>query len=333
MIVRPAIQAHTFWQATRNNALRLDLGIGYAAYMNHSDLNSSNMLISPDSQLSFDIFVGDFKINLHDQFSILQNPIDEGSLSNVGKFDRFQNSLGFSVLWDLNDVKLVLGYNHFNFHSFSSEFSYMDRSEDQVSFSASAAVDSTLTVGIDMSATPFDYQQDFNNSGFSYSAGPFLEKQISNYLKVRASGGYQGMSFDSGGGNGDTSDSSSYYCDVTLAHRMNAYWTESLSVGHETRLGLTTNSVEYTYLRYSANWQVTRKLALAMTGFFEDANESSSGLDSERAKRFGVGLSSSYQINRKLSVGVRYGYTRKNSNLDLRSYYQNAAAVCLTYDF
>ncbi len=333
LIIRPSVQAHTFWQATRTNTLRLDLGMSYAKYLSNSVADSSSLLIAPDSQLSFDIFVGDFKINLHDRFSILQNPIDEGSLSNVVKFDRIQNSAGFSVLWDLNDIKLVFGYDHFTFHSLSRQFSYMDRSEDQFSFSASAALNSTTTVGFDLGATPVSYQEDFNNGGLSYNVGPFLEKQISNYLKVRVTGGYQGMTFNTGGGNGDSSDSSSYYADLNLAHRMNAYWTESLSLGHETRLGLATNFVEYTYLRYTASWQLNHKLSLSMNAFYEDANESGGSFSAEHSKRYGVGISTSYQINRKLSLNLRYGFTNKDSDLALRSYYQNVGAVCFTYDF
>jgi len=333
LIIRPSIDAHTTWQITRVNALHLDIGLAYAKYLNNSSVDTKNILIAPNSQLAFDIFIGDFKINIHDQFAILQNPIDDISVSNVAKFDRFQNSAGFSVLWDLNDIKLVFGYDHFNWRAMSSQFSYLNRSEDQFYGSASADLDSTLRVGLDASVTPVSYTQDFQNSGVMYSGGPFVEKQISNYLKLRLSGGYQGASFDSGGANLDNSDQNSFYADLSLNHRMNAYWTESLSVGHETRLSLETNYVAYTYVRYMASWQVNRKITLSMNGYFEDADESPSALQSEHAKRFGVGLATSYRINRKLSLGLRYGYVKKDSDLDQRSYYQNSGAVSLTYDF
>jgi hypothetical protein len=332
LILRPSVTAHTVWQVTRVNALHFDLGLGYAEYLNHSQANTSSVLISPDSQLAFDIFVGDFRINIHDRFSILQNPIDEVGLSNVAKFDRLQNSSGISVLWDLNDIKLVLGYDHYIFHSLSSDFDYLNHSEDQFYFSGSASLDSATTVGFDSSFTPVSYEQDYKNGGLTYSAGPFIEKQISHYLKLRLSGGYQGMSFDSGGSNGDLSDTNGFYADLSLAHRLNSHVTESLSVGHEARLGLESNSVEYNYARYVATWQMNQKIGFSLNAFFEDANESDSTI-SERAKRFGAGLATSYRINRKLTLGLRYGYTKKNSDLALRSYYQNVGAVCLTYDF
>jgi hypothetical protein len=42
------------------NTLRLDLGVGYGFYLKHPNA----FLVTPASQLSFDIFI----INLHDRF-------------------------------------------------------------------------------------------------------------------------------------------------------------------------------------------------------------------------------------------------------------------------
>ncbi|MEJ7703260.1 MAG: hypothetical protein WKF47_06220 [Geodermatophilaceae bacterium] len=72
--------------------------------------NTNGILLAPGSQLSFDVFVSDFRINFHDRFSLEQDPIDEAALSNVADYGRFQNTAGVSVLWDLNkavaDVRL-----------------------------------------------------------------------------------------------------------------------------------------------------------------------------------------------------------------------------------
>ena len=113
LIVRPSIGASVRWQVTELNALSLDLGIGYAKYVSHSEFDTGNLLIAPNSNLSFNIYVGDFRITLFDQFSIQQNPVDEITLSQVGKFERFQNAAGLTVTWDLNAVTLVSGYTNF----------------------------------------------------------------------------------------------------------------------------------------------------------------------------------------------------------------------------
>ena len=66
------------WPITQLNTLKLDLGVGYAFYLDHSEYNTNGLLLSPGSQLAFDIFVGDFRINIHDRFSLEQDP-DRGN--------------------------------------------------------------------------------------------------------------------------------------------------------------------------------------------------------------------------------------------------------------
>src|SRR4051794_36102771 len=114
-IFRPQINFNALWPITQLNTLRLDLGIGYAFYFEHSENDTNAILISPNSQLSFDIFVSDFRINVHDRFSIEQDPIGEPALSNVSDYSRFQNTAGFSVLWDMNKAVLTFGYDHYTY--------------------------------------------------------------------------------------------------------------------------------------------------------------------------------------------------------------------------
>src|SRR5256886_762421 len=83
VIIRPQLNFDAIWPVTQLNTLRLDIGLSYAAYIDHSEANTNGLLISPGSQIAFDIFVGDFRINIHDRMSIQQDPIAELGLSNV----------------------------------------------------------------------------------------------------------------------------------------------------------------------------------------------------------------------------------------------------------
>jgi len=116
-IFRPQVNFNALWPVTQLNSLRLDLGLGYGLYLDHSEYNTNSILLTPNSQVSFDIFVSDFRINLHDRFSLTQDPIDEPGLSNAADYTHFENTAGVSVLWDLNKVVLTLGYDHYNFIS------------------------------------------------------------------------------------------------------------------------------------------------------------------------------------------------------------------------
>jgi len=76
-IITPNVTLDAIWPVTQLNTLRLDLGIGYSFYLDHTDNNTKGILIAPKSQVAFDIFVSDFRINIHDRMQLQQDPIQE----------------------------------------------------------------------------------------------------------------------------------------------------------------------------------------------------------------------------------------------------------------
>jgi hypothetical protein len=331
-VFRPNLNLRAFWQVTRLNALNVDIGLGLAKYLDHHDLDSNSLTVSPNSQLSFDVYVGNLRINFHDRFSITENPVDEALLSGVGKFDRFQNSAGASFLWDLNDLTLFADYDHYNFWSLKDEFKTLDHSEEQFSASAALKVDDAVTTGLDVSASMFDYEKNYQNDGWGASVGPFVELQVSRHLKFRASAGYQTMSFDSNGSNADASDLNGWFAYINLSHQLNSHITHSLALGHEARLGLVTNFAEVDYVRYLVNWRINTALTAEMDALYEDSRESD-GFQPEDSQRVSLGIALDYAMSRKLTIGLRYRFSLKDSNLALRDYYQNVVSADVRYDF
>src|SRR6266481_3817424 len=142
VILRPAINLDAIWPITQLNTLRLDLGLGYSIYAQHSNADTNGVLISPGSELAFDIFVGDFRINIHDRPSLQQDPITEGQVSNTFDYGRFENTGGVSVLWDLNKILLTLGYDHYTYISTTSAFDYLNRNAEELTGTAQISVSS-----------------------------------------------------------------------------------------------------------------------------------------------------------------------------------------------
>ena len=333
LIVRPSAEANLAWQVSELNALRLDLGIGYAAYASHSQFDTQSLLIAPLSALSFDVYIGDFRITFFDQFSLLQNPVDEINLANVGRFPRFENAAGLTVLWDLNKVVLVGGYTHYLFQSLESNFSYLDRNEEQFVFSGSVRATNTLSVGVRFTGGIVNYNHNFNNDSVWYSFGPFLETQLTPYIHVSLEGGYQSGSFSTGGLNNDTSGLDTVYARLQMTHRVNRYITETFDIGRDAMLGYTTNTTELTYVRYGAIWRVNSRIALNLEAFYEHGLDSPSNFESERVNRYGVGANFDYRLGRHFSTGVGYWFVDRRSDLPDRSYYQNRVLWEITYDF
>ncbi|MEY2503927.1 MAG: hypothetical protein QOG27_207 [Verrucomicrobiota bacterium] len=347
-IVHPSVNLNALWPITQLNTLKFDIGIGYAFYLDHSNYNTNSVLLTPGSQLAFDIFVGDFRINIHDRFSLEQDPVSEIALSNVADYGRFQNSAGIAVLWDLNQAVVTLGYDHYNFIATNDLFDYLDRNADILSATVGFTPTSTMTVGLEGSVVDTYYDKHVLNDSLTYSIGAFLETQITSNLKLRVAGGYQTINFETGGLVNDSQDLNDYYANALLSHRVNSVLNHNLSIGHESQLGVNSNYVRLNYARHTATWNILYHTLLTTELFYEDAEESGGqgplfapvpGLPfinpfaAEHIHRYGGALSLGYQLTPHVTLGLRYQYTQKDSDQPLRDYRQNRVALDGTYSF
>ena len=160
VIIHPQVNIDAIWPVTQINTLRLDIGLGYAFYIDHSDQDTNGILLSPGSQIAFDVFIGDFRINFHDRFSLQQDPVEELQLSNVADYGRFENTAGVSVMWDLNKAVLTFGYDHYTYIATNSDFDYLDRNAEEIVGSASFAVTNTTGVGLEIELCHYLLQQE-----------------------------------------------------------------------------------------------------------------------------------------------------------------------------
>jgi hypothetical protein len=331
-IFTPSVNFDAIWPITQLNTLRLDLGISYALYVDHSNYDTRGILVAPNSQVAFDIFVGDFRINIHDRMSVQQDPIAEGALSNVANYGRFENTAGVSVLWDLNKVLLTIGYDHYTFVSTTSAFDYLNRNAEELSGSAAYMVTPTIKVGVEGTGVFNYYNQHVLNDSTTYSGGGFAEAEITSNLKLRIAGGYQAINFDRNGSVGDTNDLSDYYANILVTHRLNAVISQSLSAGHENQLGVNSNYITLNYVRHTVTWNILRNTLLSTEFFFEDAEESG-GFIGEHFQRLGGAATAGYQLTPHVTLGLRYQYTTKDSDVALRDYNQNRVSFDGTYSF
>src|SRR6266567_561270 len=351
-IITPSLSLDAIWPVTQLNTLRLDLGVGYSFYLDHSNNDTDYILVAPKSQIAFDIFVSDFRINIHDRMQLQQDPIQEGALSNVVNYGRFENTAGLSVLWDLNKLLIQVGYDHYNFVSTTNRFDYLNRNSEIVQGSAAFIVNPTITVGAEGNAVFTRYDQSVLSDNKDYSVGGFVELALTNNLKVRAAGGYQWIDFDHNFVNfrfgpfvfavPDQKDLQDYYVNGLIGHRINAQLSQTVSAGHENQLGINSNYITLNYVRHTLTWNLIRNTLLSTEFFFEDAEESGgfAGVFSpvplgtgEHFRRIGGAITLGYQLTPHVTLGVRYQGTSKDSNLLLRDYNQNRISVDGTYSF
>lgn len=331
-IIHPLVTINALWPITQLNTLRLDIGLGYAFYLDHSSQDTNGVLLTPGSQLALDVFVGDFRINFHDRFSLQQDPISELQLSNVIDYGRFENSVGVSVLWDLNKAVATLGYDHYLYVSTNSDLDYLDRNAEVLVGSLAFTLNNTTGVGFESSFVHTYYDQNVLNDSNAVTAGAFLETQLTNYMKVRVAGGYQAIDFDNSGSVFDSKDAHDYYANILISHRLNAYITQTLAAGHESQLGVNSNFITLNYIRHTVTWNIIRNTLLSTEFFYEDADDSGGFID-EHLHRYGGAITVGYQLTPHVTLGLRYQFTEKDSDVPFRDYTQNRIFFDGTYSF
>lgn len=359
-IMTPEVGLAIQWPITASNTLRLNTSVGYSKYLIHPQYDTGHVLIAPDSVLGFDIYVGDFKINLHDQFSIQQDPSTVGSLSNVVNFSRFENVAGVGVIWDLNKLVLTFDYDHITFVSNNLQQvngsnltnpGNLNYSANQVSAAATYSVTSTINVGFEGAASIRNYDQ-YGIQDDALSVGPFTRIEVTPNFKVSMSAGYQTVSTDSGNltqaeanqpnnvtpafGAGTTN---SYYVNVTLDHRLNKYYTDRLSAGHEIQLDVFSQQSEVTYVNYTSSWKVNKDLNLAFTLNFQDVSTPNTGnstigtISTPSYDSFVAGVQANFPVTKSISGSVLYQFGDKFNTAPGQDYVQNRVGMMLNYHF
>jgi hypothetical protein len=349
LLLTPQVALRGHWKISEMNDLTLNLGFGYTSYLFNSEYNQFNQSVelAPGTEIAFRLKVRDLYFRVFDRPAIEQDPTGDLTLNDAFNYSRFSNTAGLSVLWDLNKIQVQGGYQRYDSWSLTSEYEYLDQSTDTVYATVSGRVTDALTVGLETSFSDIRYKDDVQNDGKSYYVGVFADALVTPYLRVRVAGGYQGMTFDSGGLNGDNSDFSGPYGNVSLIHQVNQNLSHVFTVGHESALGSFSNYVETTYVREAVTWQFSSRMSLTGEAFYEHGEESG-GPFAESIDRFGVGLSTSYQLTKKLRAELYYAYLRRNASGGTESasidddivlidragsYYQNRVGINLQYEF
>src|SRR5262249_25009197 len=80
------IHTRMLFAVSDKNLLNLVFRAGYSAYILQPELN--RLYIGPESKLNFDIYVGDFTIDLHDRCSVLENSYQDPTVVGSGDYTR-----------------------------------------------------------------------------------------------------------------------------------------------------------------------------------------------------------------------------------------------------
>jgi hypothetical protein len=337
-LINPEVHLATFVQVSELNTLKLSVGLGYEYYVKNTVLNSDAPLVNPNSELAFNLFVGNFRFRFHERFSYQQSlfinttPSGQDLLFNfndVGTFTRWDNLVGVNVDWDLDKLILSVGYDHENFESSTSGFEYLNRASEWFTASASFLVGDQAKVGLESQAGLHNYSSEtVLNDHWQARVGPFVESKLLEGISLRAGGGYDTAQYDSSGAG---SDFETYYAygRVTQETRL---FTHSLSVGRESLLGQNANNLEDIYVRYSISSPVVEHLELSGNAAVHFDTEFG-GAFREDFTYWVVGLNVAYRFHKYWRTELGYDFMRKDSDLPLRSFSRNLVTLSLKFTF
>jgi hypothetical protein len=323
------------WLISPQNTMEFNLGAGYRAYVNHSDLNTFQ--ISPDSVLLYRMRAGKVDLIFHDTAQVQVDPLSRPDINGTSngeilEFRRLNNDVGVQAEWRARtDLAVIGSYDFLIDRTLNSEFTSLDRDDHNFALGVFRDIGASWNVGMLGAVTFSDYLRHVQNDGVTYSIGPHVSVKITKFISAEASVSYTRSDYDETGTIGDRADFSGLSYSFGIKHNMNSRTTQSLRVAHSITPGYGSNFDELTAVQYGINWRMNSFLTLNSTLSYEHFK--ASGGIGESADRFLFYLGTGWQIARRWNLGVGYSFAWKDSDQPLRDYTQNRATLDLTHEF
>lgn len=353
--VRPQIGVSAAYPITDKNTLAFSIGAGYAKYAKTKARD--HFFLTPNSTLGFNIYAGDFVFNLHTEFTLTQDSYQQTEISGGG-YGYFENRTGVSATWDLGKLIFTLGYDHEIYEPSEKQFEYQSRASELFNARAVFLLNPTTQLGLQAGAsvTEFDLKPSYVTNYYpvpigpntiirvprldpaynflsnqkSVNFGPYFQSRLSQHMKVTLSAGYAIYFQEYDSSFGKAGDSAPFYSDLQVQHTVNSQLGYSLNIGHQVRQGLTTDTLDYYYVRLYPTWRVFDHLTLSIP-----LNWESTTIDQrkEEYQYWNLGISAAYRVSPKLTLTGGYNYRQRASNLTGGNYVENQLVLDTRYSF
>lgn len=336
LIHRPQVNLTAIWPVTETSQLSLGLGIGYQAYMDHSELNG--LTLAPLSALAWDFRVEDFIFTVSDQFSYSQDASSQGTISSgTDQFPRFENTVGLRVRWNPSRYVFELGYAHYNFISVSgsaTNFDYLDRTAEQFFGRAAIRIAEASMAGLEISSSLTDYRSFQQSDNVSVSVGPFIDWQVTHALNLNLHGGLVNYTYDPSLLQPVSQDLNTYYAGLRARHQLTDHINHEFLItqGVEQALNVGSDYIESFRCSYRVSWAFHRSASLSFDASYEQSDEPQLGVSSTYDV-YGAGLGIGLQPMDHLGVNLAYHYTTRTSDVAGQDYDQNMVTLAVSYQF
>ena len=336
-IFRPEVRTRMIWPISEKNSINLAFGGGYSAYVKYSNLD--RFFILPGSELSFDVYSGDFWINLHDRFSITEYSYQDPTVAGSGNYSQLENAVGPSVVWDLNKGIAKVGYDHVNFDSLTgsgSQNSNQRPSGYSEVFSASVGtfLKPQMLLGLEGGGSIITYTTPTTNTPYTsadqWNVGGFYDTPVTEYIHFTGHAGYTVYTPQAGSGVA-TGDFTGMYALADITHRLNQYVSYTLTGGRDIQVAFWGGTVDRYYAHLRADWKIVEDVRLGTSFNYEHGSYLTSG--GEVYNQYGPEISLSRLLTEKLTGRLSYRVYWRDSDQPGRNYTVNIVSANLEYRF
>jgi hypothetical protein len=335
-ILRPNVNAQMHWPVTQVNDLNFTMTAGYSAYLQHQDLDQ--LYINPGSGLSFNIYSGDFVINLHDRLSITENSYQNQSANGNNNYASLQNTLGANALWDLDKALIMFGYDHADYLALNSSQGQPDAASENFFLNGGLRPVPEILAGLETGLGLIHYSSSgaansANNTpdATQWNVGAFCTATISDYLDARLDAGYTMFTPDSTSTNYSSSASSGFYLQFLITQRVNQFFNYSLSAGRSIDLEYTGQPYERYTVRWQPNWNFLKKYTISTPLWWEQGTQIYYQANSY--DQYGAGINIGRQLTQKLSSSLSYQFVKETSSQQRLNYTDNIVSLSFSYRF
>jgi hypothetical protein len=334
-IFRPSVNAQMHWPVTQVNDLNLSVAAGYSDYLQHQDLNQ--LYISPGSGLSFDIYAGDFVINLHDRISVTENAYQNQSASGNTTYASLQNTLGANALWDLNKALMMFGYDHGNYLALGSSSWLPDAASENFFLNGGVRLVPEILAGLETGFGLVHYSRSGTASSINapdatqWNLGAFCTATISDYMDARLDAGYTVFMPDTTSTNFSSAASSGFYLQFLITHRVSRFFNYSLSAGRSMDLQYSGQPYDRYTVRWQPNWNFLRKYTISTPVWWEHGTEIY--FQTASYNQYGAGIDIRRQLTQKLSGGISCRFVKETSGQRGLNYTDNIISLSFSYQF
>jgi hypothetical protein len=339
-IIRPNVNSSLIWQITDNNQISFDVGIGYSMYINHPKLD--RVVVTPDSlsDISYDLYVGAVRFNLHDRFNYSEDPLGYGTGAVSGQSDmgRFRNTAGLTTVLRFSSGSISLGYDHGNSIFFNNTFANSDFSSEMAFVRGGYEWYPGLTVGLEGSVGFTDYSLNIRPDNRNYTAGPFVNWRASSAITLEARAGMSTYELTSPGLLGDQAAPMSYYVTLEAKHQITKQISQTLSISRDTSqgVGLSSNFLEIFSVQHTASWKIIRDVSLNTNLMWQQSDDTGQGFGlflHESYTRYGGGISIGYEFLRQTMGSISYQHIEKESSVSGLNYGADVITLSVDYHF